>query len=69
MLCKIVVTELYLSTIPNTQDCTLQMPKTYCYGLNSSSKMWPDLRKPDIMAHTKILSIKHYKNLVQKCIS
>ena len=28
--------------------------------------MWPDLRKPDIMVHTKILSIKHYKNLVQK---
>ena len=28
--------------------------------------MWPDLQKPDIMVHTKIFSIKHYKNLVQK---
>ena len=28
--------------------------------------MWPDLQKPDIMAHTKIFSITHYKNLVQK---
>ena len=28
--------------------------------------MWPDLQKPDIMAHNKIFSIKHYKTLVQK---
>ena len=31
--------------------------------------MWSDLRKPDIMAHAEIFSIKHYKNFVQKCIS
>ena len=31
--------------------------------------MRPNLREPDIMAHTKIFSIKHYKNLVQKHIS
>ena len=33
------------------------------------SQLWHDLRKPDVMAHTKILSIKHYKYLVQKRIS
>ena len=35
----------------------------------NKDNMWPNLRKPDIMAHTKIFSIKHYKNLVQKRIS
>ena len=28
--------------------------------------MSPDLQKPDIMVHTKIFSINHYKNLVTK---
>ena len=32
----------------------------------STNYMWPDLQKPNIMAHTKIFSIKHYKNLVRK---
>ena len=31
----------------------------------SSTNMWPDLRKSNIMTHTIIFSIKHYKNLVQ----
>ena len=31
--------------------------------------MWPDLRKLNIIVHTKIFSIKHYNTLVQKCIS
>ena len=28
--------------------------------------MWPDLRKLNIIVHTKIFSIKHYNTLVQK---
>ena len=36
---------------------------TYCYSL---PHMRPDLQKPGIIAHTKICSIMHYKNLVQK---
>ena len=36
------------------------------YSGNLTCHMWPDLRKPDIMVHTKISSINHYKNLVQK---
>ena len=30
------------------------------------SYLWPDFRKANIMAHSKIFSIKHYKTLVQK---
>ena len=46
----------YLGTWCFTQD-TLFDTLFMCISHN----LWPDLRKPDIMAHSKIPSIMHYK--------
>ena len=53
--------------LPSDINCTVPYMYfiPYAYGM-SHTHMWPNLRKPDIMAHTKIFSIKHYKNLVQE---
>ena len=38
----------------------------YTHVLYTTHPYVPDLQKLDILAHTKVFSIKHYKNLVQK---
>ena len=49
----------------HTADCEI-FHGLRCFMWHVEVNMWPDLQKPDIMAHSKIFSIKHYKIFVQK---
>ena len=59
----------------NITSCQILRQNTRWYTMRTTTwakyrhmyiHMWPDLRKPDIMAHTQNFSIKQYKTSVQK---
>ena len=57
-----VIAEVTIRKCKLSIEWEIQELKMHTYVVH----VWPDLRRPVIMVHTKIFSIKHYKNLVQQ---
>ena len=60
-----IITHLKLGGSLN-RNCIVDVPDPFPAPYKRKA-VW--LRSTNIMAHTKVFSIKHYKNLVQKRIS